>query len=166
MLQLNYNKAEKYDDFALVSDNNIYRLSAQALKALFPSATRETIARHIRDWRSETYDLFVEHDELIIETDDGEICVAEWDVASWASEEAYQAIADDYYRELEAWKVKGNLINLNTQYVIFDAEGFVRDRLIEDHFGGITKGMPSAELFPKFSNGDLAGSFLAWKVDN
>lgn len=167
MLKLKYNKAEKYDDFDLVSDNNIYRLSALALKALFPSATRETIARHIREWRSEEYDLFVEHDELIIDTDDGEICVAEWDKVDIRSREAYEEMANEQWRELEAWKVACHLeSNLCLNYITFDSEGWVQDQQINDRFGGVTRGQASAELFPKFSNGDLAGSFLAWKVDS
>ena len=164
-LVLNRNYSTKFDDFLLIDDNDILRLCGLALMEMEPKLTSEELARHYVGWRDGSLDLEVDSDEITVETElVGDLRIMDWDTAAQASEEYYQSVAEDCWRELEAWKCQGNLCSLPTLYVVFDAEGFVRDSLIEDHFGGVTQGETSGELFPKDRDGNLVGSCIVWKV--
>ena len=165
-LVLNRNYSTKFDDFLLIDDNDILRLCGLALLEMETKLTSEELARHYVGWRDGTLDLEVDSDYILVETEYDNLKIMDWDTASQASEESYQSMAEDYWRELEAWKCKGNLCSLPPTYVIFDFEGFVRDCLIEDHFGGVTQGETSGELFPKDRDGNLVGSCIVWRAES
>lgn len=165
-LVLNLNYSTKFDDFLLIDDNDILRLCGLALLEMEPKLTGEELARHYVGWRDGSLELEVDSDEIFIETEFDNLKIMDWDTASQASEESYQATADDCWRELEAWKCKGNLCFLPAQYVLFDVEGFVRDCVIEDHFGVVTQGETSGELFPKDRDGNLVGSCMVWRAES
>ena len=127
------NHAFKYnyiDDFDLLEENDIIRLLDEVYqdthRGIHPISNEER-AEQMRRWRSETDRWWINGDGIEYEVQ-GETWMVMFDEAADAyARELAEDLAGDYERELEAWKVKGNLCSLPMDYISFDTERYVRD---------------------------------------